>query len=133
MRVTAAFARSAAGGLVLLLTCWAGAGLAQTQPTETPGTQGVAVQNAVRSLAPEQKLMIYQSVTATHKNNAAPPAFRAAVGAQVPAAVELQPMPNAVATVIPDIKDMKVAMIEKEVVIVDPNSRTVLAVVTEAE
>jgi hypothetical protein len=95
--------------------------------------QSVQPPNNAPKLEPEQKVLIYQSVSALHKNSAAPPGFRPAVGTQIPAGIDLQPMPGAVSTVIPEVKGMEVAMIEKQVVVVDPKSRTVLAVVTHAE
>jgi hypothetical protein len=84
-------------------------------------------------LEPGQKLVIYQSVSAMHKNSAAPPGFRPAVGALVPEGIKLEPMPEAVVKVIPSVKGTDVAMIEKQVVIVDPKSRRVLDVVTHSE
>jgi hypothetical protein len=80
------------------------------------------------TLSSEQKQTIYQSVSVTQKNNAAPTGFRAAVGAQVPDSIELNPMPQALATLIPELKDLQVAMVEKQVVLVDANSKLVVAV-----
>jgi hypothetical protein len=80
------------------------------------------------TLSSEQKQTIYQSVSVTQKNNAAPTGFRAAVGAQVPDSIELNPMPQALATLIPELKEFQVAMVEKQVVLVDANSKLVVAV-----
>jgi hypothetical protein len=113
-----------AGWAALTVACCAAAPtLAQTPAADAKAS----------ALTTEQKQLIYQSVSATHKNSAAPPGFRAAVGAQVPPGIDLQPMPGAVVTVVPSVKDMDVAMIEKQVVLVDRKSRKVLAVVTHSE
>jgi len=80
-------------------------------------------------LSAAQKQTIYQSVSATQKNNPAPTGFRAAIGAQVPDAVELQPMPSTLATLIPETANYDVAMVEKQVMLVDPKSKRVVAVV----
>jgi hypothetical protein len=80
------------------------------------------------TLSSEQKQTIYQSVSVTQKNNAAPTGFRAAVGAQVPDSIELNPMPQALAMLIPELKELQVAMVEKQVVLVDANSKLVVAV-----
>jgi hypothetical protein len=115
--------RAKVGLIALALVCWSFPATAQSAPTE----------NGLAELSSEQKQLIYQSVDAMHKNNAAPPGFRAAVGATVPTGIELQPVPSAVADVVPEVKATDVAMIEKQVVVVDPKSRKVLAVVTHAE
>ncbi len=81
-------------------------------------------------LTAAQKETIYQSVSATQKNHPAPDGFRIAVGARVPGGIELKPMPPTVAGLIPSVKDADVAMIEKQVVIVDPESKTILEVLS---
>jgi hypothetical protein len=50
----------------------------------------------------------------------------------VPDAIELAAMPDTLATLIPEARGFSVAMVEKQVMIVDRNSRQVVAVVTEA-
>jgi len=116
--------------LLIALTLGASASLLSVQPTMAQSSAPVP-ENAP-TLAPEQKVLIYQSVSAMHKNSAAPPGFRVEVGAQVPPGVELKPVPDAVAKVIPSIKTMDVGMIEKQVILVDATSRKVLAVVNQA-
>jgi hypothetical protein len=88
---------------------------------------------AVRALelTPAQRLALYQSVTQTKKNSAAPLGFRASVGALVPATVELAPLSSTLADLVPQAKDLRVGMVEKQVILVDPNTREVLAVVTQ--
>jgi hypothetical protein len=85
----------------------------------------------VLHLLPEQRLAIYQSVTEAQKNNAAPIGFQATVGAPVPDTVELTPLSDSVARLIPEAANFRVAMIENQVVVVDPNTRQVIAVVTQ--
>jgi hypothetical protein len=104
---------------------------------------GAAAQQQSQPLAPEatapalklsaaQKQTIYQSVSSrSQKNNPAPPGFRAAVGVHVPETIELVPMPDTLATVIPEVKGYELAMVEKQVVVVEPKSKTVVAVVTQ--
>jgi hypothetical protein len=85
------------------------------------------------TLSAEQKQTIYQSVSATQKNSAAPTGFRVAVGAHVPDAIELKPVSPTLATLIPAVKDFEVAMVEKQVMLVDAKSKIVVEVVTHAE
>ena len=80
-------------------------------------------------LSTAQRQTIYQSVSATQKNNPAPTGFRAAIGAQVPDGIPLQPISTTLATLIPETAQCDVAMVEKQVVLVDPKARRVVAVV----
>lgn len=80
-------------------------------------------------LSTAQRQTIYQSVSATQKNNPAPTGFRAAIGAQVPDGIPLQPISTTLATLIPETAQFDVAMVEKQVMLVDPKSKRVVAVV----
>ncbi len=77
-----------------------------------------------------QKQTIYQSVSATQKNSPAPVGFRAAVGANVPDAIELQPISDTVAGLVPAAKTLQAAVVERQVILVDPKSKRVVAVIT---
>ena len=63
-------------------------------------------------------------------NNAESAGFHAAVGALMPKGIRLKPMPDTLATLIPDVKNLQVAMVEQQVVLVEPTTKTVVAVVT---
>ncbi len=99
-----------------------GAGLAPSDP---------ATATRALELTPAQRLAIYQSITQTQKNNAAPVGFRATIGAHVPDTVELKPLSDTLAKLIPQARDFSIGMVEKEVILVDPGSRVVVAVVTQ--
>ena len=94
---------------------------------QTPAADSAAGPALVLTAA--QRQTIYQSVSATQKNNPAPPGFRVAVGAVVPDGIELEPIPTTLATLIPETAQHDVAMVEKQVMLVDPQSRRVVAVV----
>ena len=94
---------------------------------QTPAAESAAGLALVLSAA--QRQAIYQSVSATQKNNPAPPGFRVAVGAVVPDGIELEPIPTTLVTLIPETAHHDVAMVEKQVMLVDPGSRRVVAVV----
>jgi hypothetical protein len=81
-------------------------------------------------LTAAQRQTVFQSVSRTQKNHAAPTGFRVSVGAQVPAGVELATLPDTLATLIPAARGYAVAMVEKQVMIVDGRTRQVVAVVT---
>ncbi len=81
-------------------------------------------------LSAAQRQTIFQSVSRTQKNNAAPTGFRPSVGAHVPDGIALQPVSDTLATLVPQARPYEVAMVEKQVVFVDPKTRQVVAVVT---
>jgi hypothetical protein len=118
---------------VLLLAVSAVAG-AQAPPKDAgtgPAPSDSATTTRALELTPAERLAIYQSVTQTHKNNAAPIGFRATVGARVPDSVELKPLSDTLAKLVPQARDFSIGMVEKEVILVDPGTRQVVAVVTQ--
>lgn len=94
-------------------------------------------QDAIRGphieLSPAQRHTIYQSVSGTHKNQAAPPGFRVSVGGTAPPGIDLSPLSDTLATLAPQAGAFAVAMVEKQVVLVDPQSRRVAAVIRDEE
>ena len=107
---------------VLALTLSCGWGLAQTPALDSGAAPSLELSTA-------QKQTVYQSVTKSQKNNAAPTGFRAAVGAPVPDSVELAPVPATIAELMPQTKGLKAAQVEGQVVLVDPDSKRVLTVI----
>lgn len=103
----------------------------KTAPAQIPVVDGATA--PALDLSAEQKQTIYQSVSSTQKNSPAPNGFRAAVGVHVPDAIELKPMPATLATLIPAVRDKEVGMVERQVVLVDPKTKTVVAVVTQTQ
>ena len=116
---------SVAGVVLLALSAVAAAQAPPRDPASVPASAQAL------SLTPAQRLAIYQSVTQTQKNSAAPTGFRVTVGAHVPDSVEIKPLSDTLAKVAPQAKDFSVAMIEKQVILVDPANRQVVAVVTQ--
>jgi hypothetical protein len=94
-------------------------------------SDSAATARSALELTPPERLAIYQSVTQTHKNNAAPVGFRATVGAHVPDSVELKPLSDTLAKLVPQARAFSIGMVEKEVILVDPGTRQVVAVVTQ--
>jgi hypothetical protein len=120
---------SVAGVLLLALSALAAAQAPPKAPTLGPATAPASTPAV--NLTPAQRLAIYQSITETQKNSAAPTGFRVALGARVPDSVELKPLSDTLAKLAPQARDFSIAMIEKEVILVDPHSRQVVAVVTQ--
>ena len=120
-----------AAALLIALSAPAGA---QAPPHDAgtgpaPSERGAPTRSL--ELTPAERLAIYQSVTQTQKNNAAPIGFRATVGARVPDSVELKPLSDTLARLVPRARDFSIGMVEREVILVDPGSRLVVAVVTQ--
>jgi hypothetical protein len=78
-----------------------------------------------------QKQTVYQSISKTQKNNAAPTGFRATIGATVPGGVSLAPVPATIAELMPQTRGLESAMIEGQVVLVEPQGKKVVAVIVE--
>ena len=118
---------------IFLLALVATAG-AQAPPRDA-GTGPTPADSATTAraleLTPAERLAIYQSVTQTKKNNAAPVGFRATVGAHVPDSVQLEPLSDTLAKLVPRARGFSIGMVEKEVILVDPGTRQVVAVVTQ--
>jgi hypothetical protein len=72
-----------------------------------------------------QKQAVYQSISKTQKNNAAPTGFRATIGAVVPDGVSLAPVPATIADLVPQTRGLESAMVEGQVVLVDPKDKHV--------
>jgi Protein of unknown function (DUF1236) len=82
-------------------------------------------------LSAAQKQTIYQSISKTQKNNAAPIGFRPAIGATVPEAVMLAPVPATIAELMPQTKGFEATMVEGEVMLVDPKSKQIVLVIAQ--
>lgn len=118
--------RFGVAGAVVLALFWVVPVLAQT-PAVDSGSAPALELNA------GQQQTIYQSISATQKNHPAPVGFRAAVGANVPDAIELQPVSDTLAGIVPAAKNLQVAMVERQVILVEPKSKAVVAVITHAQ
>src|SRR5437764_5702764 len=79
-------------------------------------------------LTPQQRMTIYQTVTREKLSTPPPANLPVAIGAQIPPATELYPLPDAVAADTPSAKLYKYTVVQNEVVIVDPTTLRVGAV-----
>jgi len=101
-------------------------GFAQT------ATQDAAIGPPIK-LSPAQRLMIYQSVSRTQNNQPTSPGFRVSIGATLPTGVISAPMPDTLKVLIPQTKAFETAVVDKQVVVLDPRTRRVAAVIVEGE
>jgi hypothetical protein len=83
-------------------------------------------------LSPSQKQTIYQSIRNQQvKKSAEPIGFRAAVGAHVPEALEVSPLPKTIVELMPKMHDYEYAFVANEVLIIDPKLKTVVEVIRQ--
>jgi hypothetical protein len=107
----------------LVVLCLAtGAMFAQTPALDSASGRRV-------DLTVVQQQILYQSVSNTQKNNAAPTGFRATVGAQVPGGIVFVAVPAAINDIMPQTKGLETAMVEGQVLLVEPQGKTVVAVI----
>jgi hypothetical protein len=94
---------------------------ATQQQTQTGTTAGQL------TLSSEQRERIFDNIAASPQP--APDGFMPSVGAQVPAELQLQPMPEQIASEAPQLQQYEVAKLEDQVLIVDPDNRQVVEVI----
>jgi hypothetical protein len=113
----------------LLIPIFLLAGTANVVFAQTPALDAGAVPQI--ELSTIQKDAIYQSVTNTQKNNAAPSGFRVTPGAVMPNGIPLSPVPGTIADLIPQTKGLEVAVVEGQVVLAEPSNKQIVAVIVE--
>jgi hypothetical protein len=118
-------------GLSLLI---AGAApvLAQPSPGANPAANPPASAAAPSGLelTPEQRQLIFTSISSkTSQSTAAPPTFQPRVGATVPDAVDVAPMPDTLTQVVPRLRGYEVAFVAGQVLLIDPKSKQVVEVI----
>jgi hypothetical protein len=101
-------------------------------PAQVPAQPGAETNPAAvpnLKLTAAQKQTIYSSISSQKQKETAPPTFRAAVGAPVPASVELQPLPKTIVDLVPELKDYQYAMVANQVLLVDPKNKQVVEII----
>lgn len=109
----------------------AGAGPAHAQSNETAGAGGVVNPNGVPEkfeLTAAQRNAIYDAVR-KDKSKVAPSRFATAVGAEVPAMIELYVLPDDILAQNPAAKFYKYTVVQDRVVLVDPTNMRIVAVI----
>ena len=89
----------------------------------------ITIAYTFKTLTDEQRRAIYQAL----KDQPAGSAFNADIGTALPSAVELKPMPGALAAQVPQTKDYQFAVADNRVLLVSPASRIVVGVFPDAK
>jgi len=106
-------------------------GPANAQTNETTGITGVMNPNGIPEkleLTPAQRSAIYDAVR-KDKSKVAPSRFSTAVGAEVPAMIELYILPDDILAQNPAAKFYKYTVVQDRVVLVDPTNMRIVAVI----
>jgi hypothetical protein len=90
---------------------------------------GAALPQAVIEFTPEQERTIYSTVIAAPVRTAPPADLRVAVGAELPATVELMEVPEAVT--VPAARRLRYTVVNRQVVLVEPGSRRIVRVIRQ--
>jgi hypothetical protein len=115
---------------ILALALSANAGLLAAQTGPMTGTSSTATAGTELQLTPEQRTEIYSSVSQLKLTRTPPPTnLHVAVGADLPASMELYDLPANIAADIPATKLYKYTMVQSEVVIVDPTKMKVIDII----
>jgi hypothetical protein len=92
------------------------------------GSTCVQAQMPDLQLSSEQRQTIYQSLSQGMTADA-PAGFQAAIGAQLPDSLKLEPMSDTLSKLIPNAQGYQVATVGKQILLVDPKTKAVAAVV----
>jgi uncharacterized protein DUF1236 len=98
-------------------------------PLSPSGEPASAPQAQSPSLTAAQKAAIFSSVTLDKSKVKSAENFRVAVGARVPPAIELHPLPEGALAEAPAARPFRYTMVANQVVLVDPASMRVVEVI----
>ena len=82
------------------------------------------------ALTTAQRAEIWQRLGNQQATNA-PPGFQPKVGAIVPASVKLKTLPSSVSNQVPQVRSYDYAMVQSQLLIVDPATKKIVSIITE--
>ena len=124
------------GAVVLALLASVGIASAQNAPAPAGAPPAAKAQDSMAKpsalqLSAAQKTSIFQSVTKDKVKSPPPANMQVSVGAQVPASIELYPLPANIVAEVPAAKSYKYTVAQSQVVIVDPTSMKVVEIIKQ--
>ena len=123
------------GAIALALLGSAGIAAAQTSPMPPAGSAPAATSSAAQSgalqLSAQQKSSIFKIVTMEKVKSPPPANLQLSVGAQVPASIELYPLPANIVSEVPAAKPYKYTVAQNQVVLVDPTNMRVVEIIKQ--
>jgi hypothetical protein len=106
----------------ILLALLAGIGAAGAASVRSAGFDG---------LTDAQRQEIWQGVSKQATNERLPTGFKAAVGEMVPGSIKMEPLPNDVSAAVPAVKPYDFAMLQNQVLIVNPSSKKIVDILSQ--
>ena len=121
------------GAIVLALLGGVGIAAAQTTPMPPAASApGASIsQSSALQLSAQQKATIFKTVTKEKVKSPPPANLQLSVGAQVPASIELYPLPANVVSEVPAAKQYKYTVAQNQVVLVDPTNMKVVEIIKQ--
>jgi hypothetical protein len=98
--------------------------------TRESATTGAATATDHLTLTLAQRHELWQGLSKQAKESA-PAGFTARVGESVPSSIKLQPLPANLSTQIPAAKAYSFAILQSELLIVDPASKNIVDIITQ--
>jgi len=96
--------------------------------SKTPAMQSMARDNL--TLTRSQQRTVWKDLAKQASNRAAPSNFTASVGATIPGAITIQAVPAKVAARVSSLKPYDYALLHNKLLIVNPNDKKVVDVIT---
>ena len=121
----------------ILLAFVGSVGLAAAQQPGQPAPMGTergpmaTTKQQTIQLTPAQRTQVYQDVIKDRSGAPAPAGISLRIGAKVPATVELNDLPDSVATQIPSVSRYKYVVAQNQVLLVDPSSGEVIEIIRQ--
>ena len=94
-------------------------------------TTGAAATNDRLNLTSAQRQEIWQNISKQAAKETPPAGFTAKVGESVPSTVKLQPLPSSLSSQVPAVKPYEYAMLQSQLLIVDPSSKKIVDIITQ--
>lgn len=117
------------GAIAVALLTSVGIAAAQSQMSPNSSMAPQASQNGALQLSAQQKTQIFQTVTKEKVKTPPPANLQLSVGSQVPASVELYPLPATVVSQVPATKQYKYTVAQNQVVLVDPTNMKIVEII----
>jgi len=121
------------GAILLAFVGSVGLAAAQ-QPTQPMGIEKgpmATTKQQMIQLTPAQRTQVYQNVIKDRSGAPAPAGISLRIGAKVPTTVELNDLPDNVASQIPSVSRFKYIVAQNQVVLVDPSTSEVVEIIRQ--
>jgi hypothetical protein len=94
-------------------------------------TTGAATTNDRLNLTSAQRHELWQSISKQAAKENAPAGFMAKVGGAVPSSIKLELLPPTLTSQIPAVKSYDYALMQNDLLIVDPTSKKIVDIITQ--